>query len=63
MDLPTLSLPLKFLRKHTNNEYVRIYFHFMVGIAKKMGAKENKAVAELHHSLDFEINLAHVRFE
>lgn len=59
MGLPDLGLPPSILT-NSNHEATRIYYHYMISVAKQMGANESRAVDELNHSLEFEINLAHV---
>ena len=56
------TLPREYMSQGLANEVVKAYYEFMVDIAVILGADKGRVIKELGEVLEFEIQLAHVRY-
>jgi hypothetical protein len=62
LDQASLGLSREYLTKGFSEKLVDAYYKYLVDIAVTLGADKNRAIKEIHDSLEFEMKLANVSF-
>jgi hypothetical protein len=60
LDQASLGLSREYLTKGFGEKLVDAYYKYLVDIAVTLGADTNRALKEIHDSLEFEMKLANV---
>jgi hypothetical protein len=60
LDQASLGLSREYLTKGFGEKLVDAYYRYLVDIAVTLGADRNRAMKEIHDSLEFEMKLANV---